>query len=129
SLTTITQLIPQQNETVSQPSAPVYDNASLPANFTETGNRSTVCYGVLGCFGRRDFADPLKRPINLWPQSPEKINVTYNLYTSKNKFVPNVLRYDLTEEDLLNTHFDSKKPCKFIIHGFGGSFDDMQWMG
>ncbi|RWS03031.1 pancreatic lipase-related protein-like protein [Dinothrombium tinctorium] len=65
----------------------------------------------------------------LTPQSPEAINVTYRLYTAKNKIKPVVLRYNMTKQDIVNTHFDPKKPSKFIIHGFLGSFDEMGWMG
>ncbi|RWS02543.1 pancreatic lipase-related protein 2-like protein [Dinothrombium tinctorium] len=105
------------------------DDAPLQNNFTKSENRSTVCYGVLGCFGIYDFFDPISRPIVLEPQSPETINVTYSLYTAQNKYKPVVLSYNLTEEEIVNSPFDPKKPSKFIIHGFGGSFDDMQWMG
>ncbi|RWS28338.1 Pancreatic lipase-related protein 2-like protein [Leptotrombidium deliense] len=100
-------------------------------NGSETGQfeGNEICYGVLGCFGRMDFYSPLHRPIALLPQSPEAMDVTFNLYTNKNKFVPNVLTYDLKKEQIDATFFDPSKPTKFIIHGFHGSYNDMQWMG
>ncbi|RWR98506.1 pancreatic triacylglycerol lipase-like protein, partial [Dinothrombium tinctorium] len=87
------------------------------------------CYGVLGCFNKNEFFDLIYRPISLKPQSPDNIDVTYSLYTAENKFKPDILRANMTREDIANTHFDPKKPSKFIIHGYGGSFDDMEWMG
>ncbi|RWS05656.1 inactive pancreatic lipase-related protein 1-like protein [Dinothrombium tinctorium] len=101
----------------------------LDDNFTKTENFSTVCYGVLGCFNKNEFFDLIYRPISLKPQSPDNIDVTYSLYTAENKFKPDILRANMTREDIANTHFDPKKPSKFIIHGYGGSFDDMEWMG
>ncbi|RWS05657.1 pancreatic lipase-related protein 2-like protein [Dinothrombium tinctorium] len=97
----------------------------LDDNFTKT----EMCYGVLGCFSINEFFDPIYGPVTLKPQSPEDIDVTYRLYTAENKFKPDVLRANMTREDIANTHFDPMKPSKFIIHGYGDSFDDMEWMG
>lgn len=42
---------------------------------------TSACYGNLGCITRFSFADPLLWPINLLPESREKINTHFTLYT------------------------------------------------
>ena len=73
------------------------EEAHLDLNQTLSGTiafspNNTVCYEDLGCITRFSFADPLLWPINLLPESREKINTHYTLYTREQPYNTTVLR-------------------------------------
>ena len=60
----------------------IYDlNQTLSATAEELKSNNTVCYQDLGCINCSSFADPTLWPINLLPESWEKINTNFTLYT------------------------------------------------
>lgn len=72
----------------------------IPAEFFRE-----ICYGDLGCYVPRDGH-------SVYPQSPEKVNTKFFLYTRNNPIqAKQINRFDLGSLDLT-------KPIKVIIHGF-----------
>lgn len=84
----------------------------------------SVTYPGIGTFYRDDFFDLVHRPLLLLPQSPEKINPKFILYTRKNPKEPQYLSWSAPKTNN-QTNLNSKNPTKFIIHGFL----DNQWLG
>ncbi|QQP35089.1 Uncharacterized protein FKW44_023215, partial [Caligus rogercresseyi] len=62
-----------------------------------------------------------------FPYSPAEINLQLKLYTRTSAETPDVFKYTEAYK-LSETSFNSTKPTKFIVHGFGGSCDK-QWVG
>ena len=75
-----------------------------------------VCYDGLGCFSTAPPFSAFGR-IALLPDSPEKINTKFFLYTRKNGDNPQKLKHD-DVEGLKSSNFDASKPTKFVIHGW-----------
>ncbi len=73
---------------------------------------STVCYDDLGCFTNEyPFGGPL-RPISYLPESPQKMNVTFFLYTRLTSS-PELISYKS-----INRYFNPNLPTKIIAHGW-----------
>lgn len=85
------------------------------------------CYGEYGCFSvTGPWQDVLSRPVNVFPEKPEKIAPKYCLYTRNNR---NVCQY-LDHKDhnsVIKSHVIPSMPTYFITHGFleGG---DRPWL-
>ncbi|XP_074599846.1 lipase member H-like isoform X2 [Brevipalpus obovatus] len=82
--------------------------------------KAEVCYPTYGCFSNERYFDFESRPLNEVPASPKVINLTYELFTSKNPKDSIVIKYD--DPDLQTTvskiNFDPNRPSKFLIHGW-----------
>jgi len=50
------------------------------------------------------------------PQCPEHLGVEFYLYTRENKEAADMLQ--TADLSIKNSHFDSSKPTKFVVHGF-----------
>lgn len=76
---------------------------------------STVCYSQdFGCFTTEPpFTDPVIRPLSVIPESPEKINATFTLYTRSNPI--DGIEIKPTNE---SKYFKRNSKVRFIIHGF-----------
>jgi hypothetical protein len=61
--------------------------------------------------------------------SPEEIGVTFHLFTCKNRYKAIILNYTSDDQSIIDSTFDGNLKTKFIIHGFGASYDDMGWTG
>ena len=73
-----------------------------------------VCFDNLGCFtDEYPFSSTLQRPICYLPDTPEKISTKLMLYTRRNQYNADLVRYNS-----IGQYYDPKKPTKFIIHGF-----------
>ncbi|XP_025110727.1 pancreatic triacylglycerol lipase-like [Pomacea canaliculata] len=83
--------------------------------------RSTVCYTDLGCFSTDAPFTSKERPISFLPESPEKINPTFTLYTRQSPAQGYLLRSGDTT-GLTRSTFNASRPSKFIVHGFLESF-------
>ncbi|PAA74650.1 hypothetical protein BOX15_Mlig007525g3 [Macrostomum lignano] len=77
-----------------------------------------VCYDGLGCFSTGgNFYDLVRRPLQLLPQSPERIGPTYALYTRRSIISGQSLVYG-DKSSVEKSNFDASRPTKIIIHGF-----------
>lgn len=77
----------------------------------------TRCYGDFGCFSLGGSFQSINRPINVFPMSPDTINVTLHLYNRYNFKVEKI--YDHNNfSDLNKTSFCPSCETKIIIHGF-----------
>ncbi|KAI9562777.1 lipoxygese-like protein [Daphnia sinensis] len=88
---------------------------------------NTVCYDDLGCITRFSFADPLLWPINLLPESREKIGTHFTLHTRE---IPNPqppVRISADDPPAISaTTFKATRPTKFFIHGWiSNGYDDI----
>ncbi|KAK3090926.1 hypothetical protein FSP39_015779 [Pinctada imbricata] len=87
---------------------------------------ASVCYGDLGCFdtGRPFFS--LQRPVNFLPQSPNKIDTKFRLFTRANNKQWQMLNSN-DYSSIRTSYFSASKPTKIVSHGFleGGVVD---WM-
>lgn len=76
-----------------------------------------VCYQLVGCFrdeGPFNYLDTL-------PQAPDSIGTQFWLFTREMLATPEPLRYDDNGTSLHRSHFNSSRPVKIIVHGFGSS--------
>ncbi|KAL1423430.1 hypothetical protein MTO96_021111 [Rhipicephalus appendiculatus] len=97
-------------------------NLADAINVTDTSNDS-ACYPLVGCFRTRD---PLTVPLS-FPDSPEKVNTSFLLYSRQNRNSP--LRLDYRSRasiERLNL-FRERKPLKLIVHGWHES-GDSEWV-
>lgn len=97
-------------------------NLADAINVTDTSNDS-VCYPLVGCFRTRD---PLTVPTS-FPDSPEKLNTSFLLYSRQNR--NSSLRLDYRSRasiERLNL-FRERKPLKLIVHGWHES-GDSEWV-
>ncbi|KAL3868056.1 hypothetical protein ACJMK2_040894 [Sinanodonta woodiana] len=76
---------------------------------------NTICYGDLGCFRKNN---PVFT-INLFPESPDKINITFRLFTRQNE-QDNTFKIFSVEDvvGIKNSHFDHCRPTKIVVHGY-----------
>ena len=73
-----------------------------------------VCYGDLGCFTNSyPFSGTLGRPIAYLPESPDKVDTSFNLFNRKIREGERIKADNLT-----GTNFDPSLHTKFITHGF-----------
>ncbi|XP_046636860.1 pancreatic lipase-related protein 2-like isoform X1 [Daphnia pulicaria] len=86
-------------------------------------DKSTACYGDLGCISTFNFANPLLWPTDLLPESRTKINTYFTLYTRD--MLPNLppkspfIRISGQDPDgIKRTSFSATRPTKFYIHGW-----------
>ncbi|XP_074602229.1 lipase member H-like [Brevipalpus obovatus] len=99
-----------------------FDNAwikvSLGPNKFE---KDEVCYPQYGCFSNEKYFDPQSRPLVEVPASPRAVNLSYELFTSKNP--KNSINFQFDDPDVLGTvskvQFDPNAGTKFLIHGWG----------
>ncbi len=79
----------------------------------QTKCESDVCYDELGCFTNGPpFGSTVARPIGWLPDSPEKINTRFFLYTRNNPTNPISIMHNKTQD--LNGLLETK----IIVHGF-----------
>ncbi|OTF81924.1 lipase-like protein, partial [Euroglyphus maynei] len=64
-----------------------------------------------------------------FPESPEKINVKFHLFSCRDRYNPTILPFNATERDLQRINYDPKKRTIFVIHGFLDNYDQFNWMG
>lgn len=77
-----------------------------------------ICYDGLGCFSTGgNFHDPSRRPIQLLPESPESIKLTFALYTRQNFDTAQSIVYN-NKAGVKSSNFKSNRQTKVIIHGF-----------
>ncbi|XP_061175776.1 pancreatic lipase-related protein 2-like [Saccostrea echinata] len=79
--------------------------------------RFSVCYDDLGCYSTGSPFWSIHRPINFLPQTPQKINTRFFLYTRSNKAHYSQLIAN-HYSSITNSHFDRSKDTKIISHGF-----------
>ncbi|KAL7890066.1 hypothetical protein AOLI_G00023240 [Acnodon oligacanthus] len=84
-----------------------------------------VCYGDLGCFPEYPSNGSCKRPHGYVPQSPEKINTKFYLFTPENPDKYQVISAD--RDSIAESNYKSRRRTRFIIHGFISKGDD-QWL-
>ncbi len=71
-----------------------------------------VCYGDLGCFtDRPPYGGTPIRQKGFPPQSPSKVNTTFDLYTRNGS-----VKFFTSNE--IPSLFNPTRPSRFIIHGF-----------
>ncbi|XP_004647595.1 pancreatic lipase-related protein 2 [Octodon degus] len=77
-----------------------------------------VCYSHLGCFSNeKPWAGTLRRPLKLFPSSPESINTQFFLYTNENQ--NNYQLITATDPATIEaSNFNLDRKTRFIIHGF-----------
>ncbi|XP_026813180.1 pancreatic triacylglycerol lipase-like [Rhopalosiphum maidis] len=111
------------------------DNITFPLNYTadannvilEGDNVEVKCYGEYGCFSvAGPWQDDSSRPVNLFPERPEKIAPRYCLYTRNNRNVCQYLNHK-DRNSVIMSNVIPTLPTYFITHGFleGG---DRPWL-
>ena len=78
---------------------------------------SKVCFCEVGCFALRSYC---KEDIYL-PESPEKIQTKFSLYTSSSKENSREITNHMEEAEFAESGFDSSRATKVVIHGFMSS--------
>ena len=79
-----------------------------------TVNAQEVCYDELGCFNRGGyFGDARHRPISVVPQSPERINTQFLLYTKQNPIEPQILNKSI--QSIAYSNFNINRPTKILV--------------
>ena len=91
-----------------------------------------ICYGSLGCFNiTDDFKSIIYRPINLLPESPERIDTKFIHFSRNNRKTGKVFDRKWFTSDKVSDKlgdFDGSKEAKFIIHGYLDNLDVGKWM-
>ncbi|XP_076440985.1 pancreatic triacylglycerol lipase-like [Babylonia areolata] len=75
------------------------------------------CYGDLGCFSNSAPFYSLYRPLSFFPQSPEVIHPSFNLFTRQAPSTGHALHAG-DVAGLQASTFQPARPTKFIVHGF-----------
>ncbi|XP_054152604.1 pancreatic triacylglycerol lipase-like [Oppia nitens] len=89
--------------------------------------QTEITYPGIGHFTVNDFRDPVYRKTVLLPQSPQKIDTQFLLYTRDNQLFPAFIRLG-DQQAVRGSKFVAKKPTKFVIHGFVDNILLGQWM-
>lgn len=63
------------------------------------------------------------------PNLPEKLNVTFYLFTTKNMLEPKVISYKDNPSIFDTTYFNPDWPLVFVIHGWITAFKHDHWTG
>ncbi|OTF78510.1 hypothetical protein BLA29_012807, partial [Euroglyphus maynei] len=89
---------------------------SIQAIVTE--DTGPVCYGEYGCFNKSEIHKdwPSKNQIGHYPESPEKQNITFNLFSCQDRYNPTVLRYNVTENEMINMNYNPRHRTLVMIH-------------
>ncbi|XP_013779480.1 pancreatic lipase-related protein 2-like [Limulus polyphemus] len=105
-------------------STSVYSSSKI----LERIKREEKCYDDLGCFSNGgNFYDPIKRPIDVLPQSRDVINTRFILYTSKDKNNYEIL--DPTDKNSIsNSGIIPSANTKILIHGVTLRFSSERWL-
>ncbi|NP_001089627.1 uncharacterized protein LOC734687 precursor [Xenopus laevis] len=77
-----------------------------------------VCYSRIGCFPDSvPWSGTVERPINHLPQSPEKINTRFLLFTQQNSNSFQEISA-INPSTISSSNFRTNRKTRFIIHGF-----------
>ena len=76
------------------------------------------CYKSYGCFRISEPFRSIYRPINLIPEPPATIKVSFGLRTRANPSVAERLPYSETSKYLKSQYFNSDHKLKIIVHGY-----------
>ncbi|XP_050430682.1 pancreatic triacylglycerol lipase [Adelges cooleyi] len=110
------------------------DNITFPANYTDSVNNITLegdnvevkCYGEYGCFSVVGLWQDTTRPVNVFPERPEKVSPRYCLHTRRNRQNCQWLNHK-DPSSIYGSNMIPSMPTYFITHGFleGG---DRPWL-
>ncbi|KAH7640541.1 pancreatic triacylglycerol lipase [Dermatophagoides farinae] len=94
-------------------------------------NKDEVCYGEFGCFKKAQLSMDIKAEnvFGHYPDTPEKINAKFHVFSCHDRYNPTILPYNVTEKDFHNLNYDPKKRTIFIIHGYVDYYTQFKWMG
>ena len=82
------------------------------------GQASKVCYEGLGCFSSDyPFYDPIIRPVHTLPESPQKINTKFLLYSYAKQMLPKEVDPKKWSTTKYSTLSHRSLKLKVIIHG------------
>ncbi|XP_070195617.1 pancreatic lipase-related protein 2-like isoform X2 [Littorina saxatilis] len=95
----------------------------LPVVTTTVNNFREKCYEYVGCFNN---SAPFNNDEKTLPLAPEKIGVEFRLFTRKNEEYEK-LTYKGNDVSVKNSHFNSSRRTRVIIHGFQNNVNE-QWM-
>ncbi|XP_051472683.1 pancreatic lipase-related protein 2-like [Apus apus] len=80
-----------------------------------------VCYPRIGCFtDDPPWSGVPGRLLTGLPDSPEHMNISFNLYTRETGNNSQVISA-INSSTIKNSHFSSRRKTSFIIHGFGST--------
>jgi predicted alpha/beta-fold hydrolase len=79
-----------------------------------TSGIQRVCYNHIGCFSNQSPFDNARGSL---PDSPEKIQITFSLYTTQNKETAQFLE-PYNSSTITSSYFAASRPTVFITHGF-----------
>lgn len=83
-----------------------------------------VCFKHIGCFASyEDYEDVIRQPISLLPMSPDLIDCTFNIFSTKSGSIPRSFKYNATSDDLLKSSFDPNFKTVVITHGYRSGFE------
>ncbi|XP_025109853.1 inactive pancreatic lipase-related protein 1-like isoform X2 [Pomacea canaliculata] len=88
--------------------------AAIKGLFLKDLFKSSVCYDTVGCFNN---SDPFTNAWNELPDSPDKIGVTFTLFTRDGPTQGHALDYKKSRP-MEDTTFDPEADIKMIIHGY-----------
>ncbi|XP_056013680.1 inactive pancreatic lipase-related protein 1-like [Ostrea edulis] len=79
-----------------------------------SSSTQSVCYKNVGCFSNQA---PFDNANGYLPQSPDKIQITFMLYTRQNNETAQNLK-PYNSSTITNSNFAANRPTIFITHGF-----------
>ncbi|XP_049288867.1 pancreatic triacylglycerol lipase-like [Anopheles funestus] len=92
----------------------------LIGNFTNYNGEG--CFGMFGCYPINSPWTSARRPIALFPQSPEELGVRFVFFNSQNRGIPqhlNQYSHYLDMPEIINeANINPTKTVYFISHGF-----------
>lgn len=81
-------------------------------------NLISRCYEPYGCFSINEPFRSIYRPINLLPEPPENVRVSFHLRTRDNPTVAEIMAHNEVSSLITSTNFDANKDLKIIVHGY-----------
>ncbi|KAJ8952140.1 hypothetical protein NQ318_018476 [Aromia moschata] len=79
---------------------------------------ASQCYGMYGCFQLSPPWTSENRPVSLFPESLEKLKLTYPLYTRKNLIHPIYFDIEFEFDYVQATGINPLKPIYLVTHGY-----------
>ncbi|KAH7640547.1 lipase-like protein [Dermatophagoides farinae] len=94
-------------------------------------NQGEICYENFGCYNASEIGSewPITKLMSFYPEPPEKQNITFYVFSCKNRYNPSILSYNVNEDEMKNLNYDRNLRTIFIIHGFTDFYDQFNWMG
>jgi hypothetical protein len=61
--------------------------------------------------------------------NPQDMDVTFLVFTSNNKYTPDIFNYTPSDQTITNSHFNGGRETKMITHGWIDRYEETGWLG